>query len=543
MATSLFFIYHQADAQYLSEIENQIQILVNNGAVIYWHQGKLIGGEEWRPLRESKLRESQIVLPIVSANLLASDDCMDLLKGAQGLGKEILPIIASDCLWEYEHILKNKTALPRKDKDTKATPINKWSPAADAYTNVVKGIVAVLPNNQSPLLPTDEIIPETTILSKPDENTTPEPLLPDPKPLPPMPNYKTISFNKAKQLIKQGLPLLVTATDTETKTLHRHLTPLQGETDIWEIYKGNHTYYVGTFGKYVVAHVACDMGAIGAEASLVTVSNAIDALKPKFVLMVGIAFGIDEQKQKIGDVLVSKTLLPYESQRVNNKGNITFRGPQPEASLLLANRFRNMRDWQYEIQPNHFSKLEIGGILTGEKLIDDLDYRDSFKQHFATAIGGEMEGAGLYAACANKSVPWILVKAICDFADGNKKEQKETKQQIAIQAALSACLHLFNKEHIFDDLGVRAVSSEIIAPLVVDNDGKTTMQDKIKNLITLINESNFPELFRQLDQRSIPQQHLFQYNRFKKEYSAGLTGIALSDFAERLSVFVGTLDS
>ena len=37
------------------------------------------------------------------------------------------------------------------------------------------------------------------------------------------------------------------------------------------------------------------------------------------------------------------------------------------------------------------------------------------------AIGGEMEGAWkLYVACAYEKVDWLLVKAICDWADGQK---------------------------------------------------------------------------------------------------------------------------
>jgi nucleoside phosphorylase len=35
-----------------------------------------------------------------------------------------------------------------------------------------------------------------------------------------------------------------------------------------------------------------------------------------------------------------------------------------------------------------------------------------------------MEGIGLYAAAQNAKVDWILVKAICDWADGNKSGEK-----------------------------------------------------------------------------------------------------------------------
>ena len=45
------------------------------------------------------------------------------------------------------------------------------------------------------------------------------------------------------------------------------------------------------------------------------------------------------------------------------------------------------------------------------------------------AIGGEMEGAGVYAAAGKTD--WILVKAICDWADGTKHVDKEARQKAA----------------------------------------------------------------------------------------------------------------
>jgi nucleoside phosphorylase len=65
-----------------------------------------------------------------------------------------------------------------------------------------------------------------------------------------------------------------------------------------------------------------------------------------------------------------------------------------------------------------------------------------------------MEGAGVYAACDGKSVEWILVKGICDFADGNKNENKESHQKKAIQSAVNLCEHVFKNEYAFDDIGV-----------------------------------------------------------------------------------------
>lgn len=159
--TKIFFIYNPQDGSCLREIENQLAPLVNNHILTYWHQGKLVAGSDWRAVTQSELDNAEIVLPIVSAKFLADAECTNLLKMANDLGKEIVPIIAGSCLWEYDPILKGKTPLPRKDQDTKATPLNKWTPIADGYSAVVEGIMEVVEQYNAPA-PTDLTTSRTT---------------------------------------------------------------------------------------------------------------------------------------------------------------------------------------------------------------------------------------------------------------------------------------------------------------------------------------------------------------------------------------------
>jgi hypothetical protein len=46
-----------------------------------------------------------------------------------------------------------------------------------------------------------------------------------------------------------------------------------------------------------------------------------------------------------------------------------------------------------------------------------------------------MEGAGLYVSSAEHKLDWIVVKAICDWADGNKGVDKQERQRTAAKNA------------------------------------------------------------------------------------------------------------
>jgi nucleoside phosphorylase/tetratricopeptide (TPR) repeat protein len=227
--------------------------------------------------------------------------------------------------------------------------------------------------------------------------------------------------------------LLVTVTDIETELLLETARKLT-KSDYKERPGEHKTYFdLGVIGGVSVFAVRSEMGSDTTGGSLLTVKDAIAEVKPSAVIMVGIAFGVDPEKRKIGDILVAKQLQPYDLQRVGTTKTgapkITLRGDKPHCSAMLLDRFRAARlRWNK-------AKVSVGLMLSGQSLIDNLDFRDQLLALSEETIGGEMEGGGLYVACQQSKVDWILVKAICDWADGKKGVGKEQNQKTAAQNA------------------------------------------------------------------------------------------------------------
>ena len=201
---------------------------------------------------------------------------------------------------------------------------------------------------------------------------------------------------------------------------------------------------LGIINNTNVFMMQSEMGTGGLGASLLTVQKGIAALSPGAVIMVGIAFGIDPEKQSIGDILVSQRLLLYELQRVETKQSslrLISRGDRPHAAPRLFDRFRSADLYWEESKP----KVHFGLILSGEKLVDNIDFREQLREFEPEAIGGEMEGAGLYVACQDAKVDWLLVKSICDWADGHKAQDKDERQRLAAYNAASFVLHVLQQ--------------------------------------------------------------------------------------------------
>ncbi len=236
--------------------------------------------------------------------------------------------------------------------------------------------------------------------------------------------------------------LLVTVTKVETEAVLEAAREQTGREVVLHDLDAKIYFDLGDVNGARVWLARSEMGAGGLGASLQTVTKALAALRPGAVIMVGIAFGVNETKQAIGDVLVAEALRLYDLQRVSTRGRqieIIPRGDRPHASTWMLDRCRAAElSWKE-------AKVRFGLVFSGEKLVDNLDFREQLRALEPEAIGGEMEGAGLYVACHEAKVDWILVKALCDWADGHKNRNKSKRQSFAARNAARFVLHLLQQ--------------------------------------------------------------------------------------------------
>ena len=232
--------------------------------------------------------------------------------------------------------------------------------------------------------------------------------------------------------------LLVTVTNVESRAILSRY-PERVRRTIHE-----KTYYdLGYVGRARTVIVqANDMGPIEANA---TVDEGIRELSPHAVIMTGIAFGVRAKGQQIGDVLVSKLIHDYDSERMGTGEDDELlshqRGARATASGWLIDRF-NAGNHDWSCPP----EIHFGSILSGSKLIDNKEYQTALLRSAPDAIGGEMEGVGLCKAANRHRVHWLLVKGISDWGDGKKGENKAANQLLAAENAASFVLFVIGHE-------------------------------------------------------------------------------------------------
>ena len=263
--------------------------------------------------------------------------------------------------------------------------------------------------------------------------------------------FRDVSAQELKDLLARTAIILATATDVETRAVLGAMETLPGEDRLLEGSLDITTYRVGLLGRYIVAHLQSAMGSTGVAASQVSICDAIHEVDPKVIFMIGIAFGLKRAKQRLGDVLVAEHITGYEMVKLR-PDMIDERGPMIPGSIVLTERLKNrIHDWTYPRADGTKAEVIRGRVVSGEKLVNNREFSAALIARFPDAIGREMEGVGAYAVAARRRREILLVKSICDWADGLKNDRA---QAFAAATAASLVRHILGKRDILGSLNI-----------------------------------------------------------------------------------------
>lgn len=141
----VFYSYAHEDSFFRKQLEKHLSPLRREGLIQDWHDRKILAGSEFGTEIDAHLRESQIILLLVSSDFFASDYCYSI-EMQYALAKhstneiKVIPIIIRECDWSHAPFAK-LLALP---EDGKAVTGKMWHNQDEAFTNVAMGIRNVI---------------------------------------------------------------------------------------------------------------------------------------------------------------------------------------------------------------------------------------------------------------------------------------------------------------------------------------------------------------------------------------------------------------
>lgn len=189
----------------------------------------------------------------------------------------------------------------------------------------------------------------------------------------------------------------------------------------------NFIYQKFSYAGYNIAVVTQNAMGMAAATSLTT--RAILAMNPKIVAMVGICAG-RKGKVALGDIIVADQVFDYTA----GKKYVDRFAPRPlsfsadddirnyiSISVLNNDRLSDsiLQSWRGGRIP-HRIMVHMKAIASGTAVIDDQQTMISAAAIQDNLYGIDMEAYGVALACSALRRKWIVIKAVQDFADGNK---------------------------------------------------------------------------------------------------------------------------
>jgi len=221
---------------------------------------------------------------------------------------------------------------------------------------------------------------------------------------------------------------------------------------------------LGTIGGETVVAVGCSrikgqpvMGPHGRLGSAAKGVRYLAATGAQGIIQVGMAFGITRERQTLGDVLVSTSLIPYDKRDVKpspkEPGYFNDYSAVEIEPARLALDERCLREKE---RTKFDFAVHVGAMLSGAARIHCARFRDELYNNAPHGndpiVGGEMEGVGLLAAAAKADDPtWCVVKGICDFADEQRDEDIKIGLTVAPQNAARFVLSSLKNDNMLTE--------------------------------------------------------------------------------------------
>ena len=150
----IFITYAHKNTTAKDELITRLAVMKRQNKLVTWHDAEMTGGPKWREDIFRHLADSDMLLYLVSAASLESENCNKELAEALNFNIRVIPIILEDCDWQY-HQLSEFQVFPDKGK-----PVNEWQPESKGWQNVIDGIRKTVDKMQSQANPLSDVSKE-----------------------------------------------------------------------------------------------------------------------------------------------------------------------------------------------------------------------------------------------------------------------------------------------------------------------------------------------------------------------------------------------
>ena len=198
------------------------------------------------------------------------------------------------------------------------------------------------------------------------------------------------------------------------------------------------TFYQGRIAGMDVVVAKCGIGKVNAARCA---QILIDRSQPDYLINTGVAGGVGPDL-KVGDMVLSTDLVQHDF-RMDALGCVdgclTLEGPKDKPTWFHADETLLSRFEKVARETAGESAIHLGRIASGDTFVADRVAQKRIYDTFG-ALACEMEGAAIAQVAQAASVPFLVIRAISDLADGSASESYAAFERHAAHLSASMLL-------------------------------------------------------------------------------------------------------
>lgn len=180
--------------------------------------------------------------------------------------------------------------------------------------------------------------------------------------------------------------------------------------DLSEINVAHVKFYSGTLNNKEVVLTQSGIGKVNAS---ISTTLLIEKFSPNVIINTGSAGALDETLS-VGDVLVSNAVT-YHDANTTAFGYELGQIPQMPKVYKSSSKLLDKTMQILELQDLNG---KVGLIVSGDSFIGTTKQRQTIKSQFPEAMAVEMEATAIAQTCYQFNVPFVVVRAVSDLANG-----------------------------------------------------------------------------------------------------------------------------
>ncbi|HIH7832097.1 TPA: 5'-methylthioadenosine/S-adenosylhomocysteine nucleosidase [Staphylococcus aureus] len=197
---------------------------------------------------------------------------------------------------------------------------------------------------------------------------------------------------------------IIGAMEEEVTILKNKLTQLS------EISVAHVKFYTGILKDREVVITQSGIGKVNAA---ISTTLLINKFKPDDIINTGSAGALDESLN-VGDVLISDDVKYHDADATAFGYEY---GQIPQMPVAFQSSKPLIEKVSQVVQQQQLT-AKVGLIVSGDSFIGSVEQRQKIKKAFPNAMAVEMEATAIAQTCYQFNVPFVVVRAVSDLANG-----------------------------------------------------------------------------------------------------------------------------